>query len=85
MSAHCQPAARERARQAQREFRAEACVAHADLLTPATDPTDRWTLDIVVWSESGRVPAVVARILGEHDLDHRAAPQGGTVQVLAVA
>lgn len=71
----CHPEARTRARRAQRELREYRCVEAVDLLTPAVDPSDRWTLDIMAWSETDLVPWQVARVLGEYRLDHRAGPR----------
>lgn len=85
MSEHCQPEQRTRARRARRELLALRQVEAVSLQGPAADPQDAWTLDIVVWAADGLVPAAVASILGEYDFAHRAAPQGGTVQILAVA
>lgn len=83
---NCQPATRDRARRAERDLRELACVEHVDLLAPDEDPSNSWTLDIVAWSDSGRVPWQVADVCGTYRLDSRAAPQGsGFVQILAVA
>jgi len=85
MSEHCRPDQRTRARRARRDLLALRPVEAVSLQSPRADPQDAWTLDIVVWRDDGLVPAEIASILGEYGLDHRAAPQGATVQILAVA
>jgi hypothetical protein len=85
MSEHCQPEQRARVRRARRDLLALQQVEAVSMLTPRQDPQNSWTLDIVVWRDDGLVGSEVASILADHGLAHRAAPQGATVQILAVA
>jgi hypothetical protein len=65
-----------------------ACVAAVDVLPPDRDPSDRWTLDLLVRaSDAGAVPPAIHALLGRHDLGTlRSGPQGEDLfQVVAVA
>jgi hypothetical protein len=81
---HCRPATRQRARQAARELRRLDCVAAVDVLEPDAGPADRWALDVVAWSADGTIPWRVLDVLGTHQCDARAAPQGDAVQIAAL-
>jgi hypothetical protein len=73
--------ARTRVRNCASALDALACVCAADVLDPNTDPTDRWTIEVVVehsthLQTSGVPPAVLAA-LANHDLTVRGVTQQG--------
>jgi len=82
----CRAAERTRARRCASILRTYPQVGHVDLLRPAEDPHDRWTLDILLGPRASGVPPAVLDELGSFGLSLRsAAPQGDGWQVLAVA
>lgn len=80
---HCRPDSRQRARQAARELRQLDCVVAVDVLAPDTDPSNRWTVDVVADSADGTIPWRVLDVFATFQCDARAAPQGAAVEILA--
>jgi hypothetical protein len=67
---------------------AEPAIRAVDVIPADADPTDRWTLDLLVVENDARpgVPRAVLAVLADHDLHLlRAGPQGPDYQqVIAV-
>lgn len=62
----------------------EPAVVAADALDPATDPTDRWTVELVLCVDG--VPPAVSRLLSLYDLTIRdVSPQRDQWRAVAVA
>ncbi|SEO72721.1 hypothetical protein SAMN05216388_1017119 [Halorientalis persicus] len=77
MSEHCTVEKREAAERAARTLRRRPQVQAVDVLPPARDPTDRWTLDIVLAPEAGGLPpAVETDLAAEGFTTRRVTPQG---------
>lgn len=80
----CTAAERSRARRCAGVLRPFPSVIAVDVLAPADDPTDRWTLDIVLGPRADGVPPAVLDELGAFQATLRsAAPQGDGWQALA--
>lgn len=72
----CTVAKRERARKCADTLAARESVLAVDVLDPHTDPTDRWTLDIVLCTEG--VPPVALDDLGNYQATLRSVARQGT-------
>ena len=80
----CAARARKRARKAGDKLTRHHRVEAVDVLAPDTDPTDRWTVELVLCAEG--VPHDVLDLLGSYQLTLRTAqPQGPYWQAVAVA
>jgi hypothetical protein len=82
----CALTARARCRDAASRLESRLCVETTDVLSPSIDPTDRWTLEVVV-ARSGGVPPEVLRDLARAGLSLRTAQPNGPdhYRVVAVA
>lgn len=81
---NCTVRARDQARAAARQLDADPRVLAVDLIDPATDPTDSWTVDLICNSESG-LPSPVHSVLAEYGLTIRQVrPRSDHWQCLAV-
>jgi len=82
----CRTAERTRARRCAGILRAYPQVEHVDLLRPAEEPHDRWTLDILLGPRASGVGPDILDELGAFGLTLReSARQGDGWQLLAVA
>ena len=82
----CHADARQRADSAARALEAQGIVVAVDVLDPATDPSDRWTVDILLEPSACGAPANVLAELAARDcgvLDVEL--QGGYWNVVATA
>jgi len=82
----CTVSQRQRVCDAAEHLCARPNVEAVDVLAPQTDPSDRWTLDILLQPAAGGLPADMLDLLGSFQLTVRSvAPQGDGWQALAVA
>ena len=80
----CTVDARKRTRKAADTLELHRQVDAVDVIEPATDPTDRWTIELVVCVNG--VPDTILDTLAEHELTLRhAGPRGPYWHVVAVA
>jgi hypothetical protein len=58
-------------------IRGDATVVAVDVIAPAVDPTDRWTLEITTTPDAGGVPPTILEALAVRGLTVRdVSPQG---------
>ncbi|MFC7073088.1 hypothetical protein ACFQJ7_12520 [Halovenus rubra] len=73
----CWVEARQRTRKCADSLRGHAVVEAVDVLPPAKDPTDRWTVEVVLREGTGGVPHQVLDTFGSYQLTLRdVSPQG---------
>lgn len=83
---HCTVRARDQAKAAARQLDADPRTLAVDVIDPATDPTDRWTVDVILVEECDAIPTPVLSILSEYQLAiHDQQRRGDHQQFLAVA
>ena len=82
----CHADARQRADSAARALEAQGIVVAVDVLAPDDDPSDHWTVDILLDSGAGGAPANVLAELAARDCDVLdVEPQGDFWNVVATA
>lgn len=86
MSQHCRVDGRQRAYAAADALRERGVVVAVDVIQPTDDPTESWTLDILLERRANGVPAPVLSELAARDLTLLdVGLQGGYWQALATA